>query len=243
MRLDLLLVEKGLAESRARARALIEAGFVYAGDRKLAKPSLDLDPDTAIELRGEDNPWASRAGLKLAWALDFFAIDPAGRVCLDVGASTGGFTDVLLARGAARVHAVDVGHGQMVERLRRDPRVRLLERTNARDLDAATIPEPPELIVADVSFISLRLALPAALALAKPGALLVALVKPQFEVGRAHVGKGGIVRDEAARRTAVEGIARWLENEAGWKPCGIAESPVLGGDGNVEFLLAAKKLC
>jgi 23S rRNA (cytidine1920-2'-O)/16S rRNA (cytidine1409-2'-O)-methyltransferase len=240
-RLDQLLVDRGLAESRARAQALIMAGLVFSGERRLDKPGLTLPPDTPIEVRGRDHPWVSRGGVKLAAALDAFAINPGGLVCLDVGASTGGFTDVLLARGAARVFAVDVGAGQLAWTLRSDPRVVVLERVNARALTAAHVPEPIDLVVCDVSFISLTVALPAALALTRPGAQLVALIKPQFEAGRGQVGKGGIVRDEAVRRAVCETITGWLQAQPGWQVRGLIESPIAGADGNVEYLIRAQR--
>jgi 23S rRNA (cytidine1920-2'-O)/16S rRNA (cytidine1409-2'-O)-methyltransferase len=238
-RLDELLVERGLAESRTRAQALVMAGLVFSGDRRLDKPGMLIDEDTALVVKGRDHPWVSRGGVKLAHALDRFGIDPAGLVCLDVGASTGGFTDVLLSRGAARVYAVDVGRGQLAWRLRVDPRVVLLERVNARDLTRALIPEPIDLVVCDVSFISLTLALPAALILAAPGARLVALVKPQFEAGRSQVGKGGIVRDPDARREVCERISAWVAAQPGWRVSGLIDSPIAGTEGNLEYLLAA----
>jgi 23S rRNA (cytidine1920-2'-O)/16S rRNA (cytidine1409-2'-O)-methyltransferase len=238
-RLDLLLVERGLAESRARARALIMAGLVFSGDRRLDKPGMLLEEDTALVVKGRDHPWVSRGGLKLAHALDRFGIDPAGLVCLDVGASTGGFTDVLLSRDAARVYAVDVGRGQLAWKLRVDPRVVLMERVNVRDLTRALITEPIDLVVCDVSFISLTLALPAALSLAAPGARLVALIKPQFEAGRAQVGKGGIVRDPDVRREVCERISAWVAAQPGWRVSGLIDSPIAGADGNLEYLLAA----
>jgi 23S rRNA (cytidine1920-2'-O)/16S rRNA (cytidine1409-2'-O)-methyltransferase len=238
-RLDLLLVDRGLAESRARAQALIMAGLVFSGDRRLDKPGMLIDEDAALAVKGRDHPWVSRGGVKLAHALDRFGIDPAGLVCLDVGASTGGFTDVLLTRGAARVYAVDVGRGQLAWKLRVDPRVILLERVNVRDLTRALIPEPIDLVVCDVSFISLTLALPAALALAAPGARLVALVKPQFEAGRAQVGKGGIVRDPDARREVCERISASVAAQLGWQVSGLIDSPIAGAEGNLEYLLAA----
>jgi 23S rRNA (cytidine1920-2'-O)/16S rRNA (cytidine1409-2'-O)-methyltransferase len=238
-RLDLLLVERGLAESRARAQALIMAGLVFSGDRRLDKPGMLLEEDAALAVKGRDHPWVSRGGLKLAHALDRFGIDPAGLVCLDVGASTGGFTDVLLSRDAARVYAVDVGRGQLAWKLRVDPRVVLMERVNVRDLTRALITEPIDLVVCDVSFISLTLALPAALILAAPGARLVALVKPQFEAGRAQVGKGGIVRDPDARREVCERISAWVAAQPDWRVEGLIDSPIAGADGNLEYLLAA----
>jgi 23S rRNA (cytidine1920-2'-O)/16S rRNA (cytidine1409-2'-O)-methyltransferase len=240
-RLDLALVERGLVESRARAQSLILAGAVFSGERRLDKPGLPVADDQPLELRGRDHPWVSRGGLKLVHALDHFAIDPAGGVWLDIGASTGGFTDVLLSRGAARVYAVDVGHGQLAWKLRRDPRVILRERTNARYLAQEDIPEPLDGIVCDVSFIGLELVLPAALALAGLRAQLVALIKPQFEVGPGEVGKGGVVRDPALHREVCARIAEWLARQPGWSVLGIVESPVTGADGNREFLLAARR--
>ncbi len=238
LRADSLLVERGLFESRARARAAIEAGLVSADGARVAKPSDRLAPDVSIEAEAP-HPWVSRGGVKLAAALDAFALDPAGLVCLDVGASTGGFTDVLLARGARRVHALDVGRGQLHPRLAGEPRVVPHEATDIRGLDAALLPERPAFATVDVSFISLSLVLPAVRPLLAPGAVLVALVKPQFEVGRAGIGRGGIVRDEAARAAA---IARVLaEAEAlGFAMLGTIASPIPGGDGNREILMAAR---
>jgi 23S rRNA (cytidine1920-2'-O)/16S rRNA (cytidine1409-2'-O)-methyltransferase len=240
-RADLLLVAQGLAESRTRARSLIEAGHVTSGGRAVAKPGEMLPADAPLAVTGTDNPYVSRGGLKLAFALDQFGIAVQGKTALDLGASTGGFTQVLLERGAARVYAVDVGHGQLHPRIAGDPRVVALEGTDARSLTAQSIPEPPDLITADLSFIGLAKALPVALKLAAPGAVLIALVKPQFEVGPAGVGKGGIVKDPAARDAALAGVQRWLAEEAGWTILGATQSPITGGDGNVEFLLAAKR--
>ena len=240
-RLDLALVQRGLAETRSRARHLIEAGQVTVDGVTAVKPAAKVSQSQDIRLDDGALRWASRAGLKLEHALDTFKIDPAGLACLDIGASTGGFTDVLLDRGALRVHAVDVGHGQLIPRLAEDDRVRVYERLNARHLTPETIGEPVGLVVSDVSFISLRLALPQALSCALPGARLVALVKPQFEVGAARIGKGGIVRDEAARADALQDVVSWLENDAGWTLLGQAESPIFGSDGNQEFLIAAEK--
>lgn len=239
LRADLLLVERGFFESRAKAREAIEAGLVSAGGKPVRKPSETLAEDAAIAAKAP-HPWVSRAGLKLVAGLDAFGIDPAGRTCLDVGSSTGGFTQVLLARGAARVVAVDVGRDQLHPSLRADPRVVSREATDARDLRAADFEVAPSLLVCDASFISLRLVLPAALALAPPGAELVALVKPQFEAGRAAVGKGGIVRDPAVHARVCAEIAAFLES-AGWHVRGPVPSPIEGGDGNREFLIAAHK--
>jgi 23S rRNA (cytidine1920-2'-O)/16S rRNA (cytidine1409-2'-O)-methyltransferase len=239
-RLDQLLVERGLVETRARAQAVILAGLVFSGEKRLDKPGTALAEDVAIELRGQPHPWVSRGGVKLDHALAHFALDPAGAVAVDVGASTGGFTDVLLSRGAAKVYAVDVGHGQLAWKLRTDPRVVVLERTNARRLTAAEIPEAPDFVVCDASFIGLETVLPAALALARPGAALVALIKPQFEVGPARVGKGGVVRDPALHDEVCARVAAWLPGQ-GWDVLGIEPSPILGPEGNREFLVAARK--
>jgi 23S rRNA (cytidine1920-2'-O)/16S rRNA (cytidine1409-2'-O)-methyltransferase len=240
-RADLLLVERGLVESRSRAAAIILAGKVFSGERRIEKAGDLLAEDSALELRGQDHPWVSRGGVKLARALDHFTIDPRNRICLDVGASTGGFTDVLLSRGAAKVYAVDVGHGQLAWKLRQDPRVVALERVNARHLTRAEIPEAPTLIVCDASFIGLSIVLPAPLSLAAPAAELVALIKPQFEVGREGVGKGGIVRDAALRDKACQRVADWLAEQPGWRVFGVIESPIAGAEGNVEFLIAGQR--
>lgn len=241
VRIDELLVARGLAESRARAQALVLAGLVYSGEKRLDKPGLRLADDALLDVRGKDHPWVSRGGLKLLRALDAFAIDPKGKICLDLGASTGGFTDVLLARGAAKVYAVDVGHGQLAWKLRKDSRVVVLERINARNLRREDLPEAPGVIVCDVSFIGLELVLPPALSLAAPHAQLVALIKPQFEVGPGQVGRGGIVRDAALHAAVCERIERWLANQAGWRVLGVVESPITGAEGNKEFLIAAQR--
>jgi 23S rRNA (cytidine1920-2'-O)/16S rRNA (cytidine1409-2'-O)-methyltransferase len=240
-RADLLLVERGLVESRSRAAAIILAGKVFSGERRVDKAGDLLAEDAPLELRGQDHPWVSRGGVKLAHGLDHFAIDPRGRVCLDVGASTGGFTDVLLSRGATKVYAVDVGRGQLAWKLRQDPRVAALERVNARHLSRAEIPEAPSLIVCDASFIGLSTVLAAPLSLAAPAAELVALIKPQFEVGREGVGKGGIVRDMALRDQACRRVGEWLAGQPGWRVLGIIESPIVGAEGNVEFLIGARR--
>jgi len=240
-RLDALLVERGLVETRNKAQSLIMAGLVWSGDRRLEKPGMVLPEETQIEVRGRDHPWVSRGGLKLVRALDRFSIDPTGVVALDVGASTGGFTDVLLARGAVRVYAVDVGYGQLAAKLRTDPRVVLLERVNARTLTRTQVPEPIDLVVCDASFIGLEIVLPAALALAAEHGRLVALIKPQFEVGKGKVGKGGVVRDPELQREVCDRIVAWLDTRAGWSVEGLIESPILGADGNQEFLVYARK--
>lgn len=230
---------EGLAPSRARAQALIAAGVVTVEGRVADKPGLRVPVTAALAVTGDPLPWVSRAALKLVHALDVFGIDPAGLVALDLGASTGGFTEVLLSRGATEVWAVDVGHGQLHPLLRDDPRVRSREGLNVRALTPDDVP-PPGIVVADLSFIPLATALPAALSLCPPGARLVALVKPQFEVGPAAVGKGGIVRDTAAIAGARARVRDFLE-ASGWTVAGEAESPILGGDGNAEFLVTALK--
>jgi 23S rRNA (cytidine1920-2'-O)/16S rRNA (cytidine1409-2'-O)-methyltransferase len=239
-RADQLLVERGLAESRAKAQALILAGLVFSGEARVEKPGTGLRTDAALEVRGQDHPWVSRGGVKLDHALTHFQIDPKGIVCLDVGASTGGFTDVLLARGAARVYAVDVGHGQLAWKLRQDARVVVLERTNARHLTRAEVAEPIQLIACDASFIGLETVLPAPLALAAPGAWLVALIKPQFEVGKERVGKGGVVRDPALHEEVCARISAWVGAQPGWRVRGVTQSPIAGPEGNIEFLIAAR---
>jgi len=240
-RADLLMVERGLVETRSRAAALILAGKAFSAERRIEKAGEQLAEDAPLSLRGQDHPWVSRGGVKLAHALDHFGIDPAGRTCLDVGASTGGFTDVLLTRGAAKVYAVDVGRGQLAWKLRQDPRVQLLEGRNARRLTRADLPVPPSLIVCDASFIGLATVLATPLALAALEAELIALIKPQFEVGRAGIGKGGIVRDPALREHACRRVAQWLESEARWHVLGVIESPITGAEGNIEYLIAARR--
>ena len=240
-RADRLLVARGLVESRAQAQAAIAEGRVFSGTRRIERPAETLPEDALLEVCPPAHPYVSRGGVKLAHALDHFRIDPEGAVALDLGASTGGFTDLLLRRGARRVYAVDVGHGQLAPELARDPRVIALEGVNARHLTSAQISEALDLIVCDVSFISLTLALPPVLALAKPGGHLVALIKPQFEVGPGGVGKGGIVRDPALREAARDRIAEWLRGQPGWDVDGTIESPIAGGSGNREFLVAARR--
>lgn len=239
MRADLLAVEQGLFRSRNRAQAEIRAGNLFSGERRVESPNEMVDASVKLTLKARANPYVSRGALKLVHALDHFGVDPAGLVCLDIGASTGGFTQVLLKRGAKKVFAVDVGKDQLHPEVKKDPRVVSFEKTDARNLTRAEIVEQPDLVVADVSFISLQLALPRALALAAPGARLIALVKPQFEAGRGRVGKG-VVRDTLTRREVVARIGVWL-GAAGWTVKGASESPVTGGDGNVEFLLCAEK--
>lgn len=213
---------------------------MFSGTTRLDKPGLLIAADRPLDVRGADHPWVSRGGLKLAHALDAFAIDPTGLVVLDLGASTGGFTDVVLTRGAKTVYAVDVGHGQLAWKLRNNARVVVLEKTNARHLTSREVPEPVDLIVCDASFIGLETVLPAPLALARPGATLIALIKPQFEVGKGRVGKGGVVRDPALHREVCDRIAAWLPQQ-GWAVLDTTESPILGPEGNKEFLIAARK--
>ena len=239
VRLDELLLARGLAESRTRARALVLAGQVVVGENRVDKPGTRVPADSPLRVKGPAHPFVSRGGLKLQAALDAFRLDPAGLRGLDVGASTGGFTDCLLARGAAEVIALDVGRGQLHPRLRGDPRVRVLERFNVRALEPRHLPGPVDFAVADLSFISLGLALPPVLACLRPGAWLVLLVKPQFEVGRGRVGKGGIVRDEAARLEALEGVAA-RARALGLAEVGRITSPITGADGNVEYLLGLR---
>ncbi len=238
-RADLMLVQLGLVESRARAQALIMAGLVYAGTARIAKPGDLLPPDAQLSVKGQDHPWVSRGGVKLAHGLAHFGLDPAGRIGLDIGASTGGFTDVLLAQGATKIYAVDVGHGQLAWKLRSDPRVIVLEKTNARHLDAGLIPEPIGALVCDASFIGLQIVLPAGLALCAPGAFAIVLIKPQFEAGPGQVGKGGVVRDAAIHEEVCARIAAWFAALPGWTVLGITPSPIKGPEGNIEFLLGA----
>jgi 23S rRNA (cytidine1920-2'-O)/16S rRNA (cytidine1409-2'-O)-methyltransferase len=240
IRADQLLVSRGLAESRTRAQALIMAGVVFSGEKKLAKPGDMLAEDALLEVRGRDHPWVSRGGIKLDHGLTHFGFDVTGAVALDVGSSTGGFTDVLLSRGAAKVYAVDVGTNQLAWKLRQDPRVVVLEQTNARYLTAEQVPDPIDIVVCDASFIGLAKVLEAPLALAKSGAKLVALVKPQFEAGREEVGKGGVVRDAAVHERVCAAAADWVRSQ-GWAVLGVTESPITGPEGNVEFLLGAVK--
>jgi len=240
-RADQLLVERGLAESRTKAQALILAGLVSCGERRVDKPGEQLAADAALVLKDRDHPWVSRGGVKLAHALSRFRITVDEHVALDIGASTGGFTEVLLSRGARRVYAVDVGHGQLAWKLRQDPRVVVRERVNARYLSRTEIPEPVDIITCDASFIGLATVLPAPLALAAEKAQLVALIKPQFEAGPSHVGKGGVVRDPEVHRQVCERAAVWVAAQPGWSVIGIIESPILGPEGNREFLLYARR--
>jgi len=239
-RVDQLLVSRGLADSRSRAQALIMAGGVFSGERKIAKAGDMVAEEAPLEVRGKDHPWVSRGGIKLDHGLEHFGFDVTGAVALDVGSSTGGFTDVLLSRGAAKVYAVDVGTNQLAWKLRQDPRVNVHEQTNARNLTNGIIPEPIDVIVCDASFIGMAKVLEAPLKLARAGAMLIALVKPQFEAGRLEVGKGGVVRDAQVHRRVCDEAAAWVETQ-GWRVLGVAESPITGPEGNKEFLLGAVK--
>jgi 23S rRNA (cytidine1920-2'-O)/16S rRNA (cytidine1409-2'-O)-methyltransferase len=235
---DQLLVERGLAESRTRAQALIMAGLVYSGETKIAKAGQTLAADAPLEVRGRDHPWVSRGGIKLAHAIEQFDLDPTGAVAIDVGSSTGGFTDVLLSNGAAHVFAVDSGTNQLAWKLRQDPRVTVLEKTSARILTADLIDAPCDWVVCDASFIGLAKVLEVPLRLAAPSCTLVALIKPQFEVGRGEVGKGGVVRDPALHARVCDQVRDWLE-QSGWTVRGVVESPITGPEGNIEFLICA----
>lgn len=240
VRADQLLVARGFAESRTRAQALIMSGNVFVGDRRVAKAGDQIAEDAEIILKGKDHPWVSRGGLKLDHGLTHFGFDVTGMTGLDVGSSTGGFTDVLLSRGAAKVFAVDVGTNQLAWKLRQDPRVAVHEQTNARELTTDIVTEAPDIVVCDASFIALSKVLDRALDLAKPGAKLVALVKPQFEAGREEVGKGGVVRDTQVHQRVCDDAAAWVQSK-GWRVLGVETSPITGPEGNVEFLLGAIK--
>lgn len=239
VRLDQLLVDRGLVENRTRAQAVILAGQVFSGERRLDKAGVPVSPETAITLRGQPHPWVSRGGLKLEEGLSRFGYPVAGKTALDVGASTGGFSDVLLSHGVAKIYAVDVGYGQLAQKLRDDDRIVLLERTNARYLDREKVPDPIDVLVCDASFIGLQTVLGAALTLVAPGAVLIALIKPQFEVGRDNVGKGGVVRDPALHDMVCMRTRQWLDALPGWTVDGIVPSPITGPNGNVEFLIGA----
>ncbi len=239
-RADQLLVVRGLAESRTRAQALILAGTVFSGETKIVKSGQTVPADAPLEVRGRDHPWVSRGGIKLAHALDHFALDPEGATAMDIGSSTGGFTDVLLSRGAAQVFAVDSGTNQLAWKLRQDPRVTVLEQTSARVLTPIQIDRPCDWVVCDASFIGLAKVLEVPLRLAAPACQLVALIKPQFEVGRGEVGKGGVVRDPALHARVCGEVSDWLTS-SGWTVRGIVPSPITGPEGNVEFLIWANR--
>lgn len=240
IRVDQLLVERGHAESRTRAQALVLAGIVFSGETKLAKPGQSLPADAPLEVRGRDHPWVSRGGIKLAHALEAFGLDPTGVTAMDIGSSTGGFTDVLLSKGAVRVFAVDSGTNQLAWKLRQDPRVTVLEQTSARILTPTQIDAPCSWVVCDASFIALSKVLEVPLKLAATPCQLVALIKPQFEVGRGEVGKGGVVRYPELHARVCGEVRSWLESD-GWAVQGIVESPIKGPEGNVEFLIAARR--
>jgi 23S rRNA (cytidine1920-2'-O)/16S rRNA (cytidine1409-2'-O)-methyltransferase len=240
-RLDQALVERGFASTRTRAQAAIKAGHVRIAGRISLKPADLVGSGDELSLAEAEMPYVSRAAFKLKHALEHFKIDPEGLICLDIGASTGGFTQILLQHDAYRVYAVDVGHGQLAPEIASAAHVISLEKLNIKDISSVHVPEPVDLIVCDVSFISLAKALPAALSLCPAGALLIALIKPQFEVGRAHIRRGGIVRDETQQQRVRDDVAAWLNTQDGWTVLGITESPITGSDGNREFLIAARK--
>ena len=239
VRLDQLLVDRGLVESKSKAQALVMAGLVFSDTQRLDKAGQKIPEDKPLTVKGAEHPWVSRGGLKLEKGLSHFNVDPAGFTCIDVGASTGGFTDVLLTKGAAKVYAVDVGQGQLAWKLRNDDRVVVMEKTNARYLDEECVPDEIDLVVCDASFIGLRTVLPAAMARVKNGGGLIALIKPQFEVGKGRVGKGGVVRDPELHREVCNTIHEWVSGLEGWNVLGITESPIKGPEGNVEFLIGA----
>ncbi|WP_370177551.1 TlyA family RNA methyltransferase [Alteriqipengyuania sp.] len=240
LRVDQVLVARGLAESRARAQALVMAGLVFTGETKIAKPGQPIAEDASLDVRGRDHPWVSRGGLKLAHALDAFDLDPTGAIAMDIGSSTGGFTDVLLQRGASHVFAVDSGTNQLAWSLRQDERVTVLEQTSARILTSSHITRACDWVVCDASFIGLAKVLERPLELAAPECRLVSLIKPQFEVGREEVGKGGVVRDPTLHERVCDEVREWLET-GGWQVQGIVESPITGPKGNVEFLVSASR--
>ncbi|MCW9034400.1 MAG: TlyA family RNA methyltransferase [Rhodospirillales bacterium] len=239
-RLDQLLVDRGLVETRSKAQALVMAGNIYSDTKRMDKAGQQIRQDIPLEIKGQEHPWVSRGGLKLVKGLEEFSIDVSGKTCLDVGASTGGFTDVLLTNGAAKVYAVDVGHGQLAWKIRQNEKVVVMERFNARHLTHDDVPDPIDVIVCDASFIGLETVLVAPLTLAAPGATLVALIKPQFEVGKGRVGKGGVVRDPELHQEVCDRIKTWLAGLPGWNVLGITESPIKGPEGNIEFLICGR---
>ncbi|MBL4615417.1 MAG: TlyA family RNA methyltransferase [Magnetovibrio sp.] len=240
LRLDQLLVERGLVESRSRAQAMIMAGHIYSDSKRLDKAGQQVKTDIAIDIKGQDHPWVSRGGLKLEKGLKEFDIDVTAKTCIDVGSSTGGFTDVLLTGGATKVFAVDVGTAQLAWKLRSDERVVVMEKTNARHLTSEDISDPIHMVVCDASFIGLETVLPAALSLVQPGGHLIALIKPQFEVGKGRVGKGGVVRDPELHQEVCDRIEAWLGGLEGWSVKGITQSPIKGPEGNIEFLICGQ---
>ncbi len=241
-RLDQLLVDRGLVENRSKAQALVMAGNVYSDTKRMDKAGQQVRPDIPLEIKGQEHPWVSRGGLKLVKGLEEFNVDVTDKICLDVGASTGGFTDVLLTNGAAKVYAVDVGHGQLAWKIRQDERVVVMERFNARHISSDDLPDPIDIIVCDASFIGLETILPAPMSLAAPGATILALIKPQFEVGKGRVGKGGVVREPELHQEVCDRIQAWLAQLPGWTVLGITESPIKGPEGNIEFLICGKIL-
>ncbi len=241
VRADVALVDRGLVDSRTRAQALIMAGVVFSGETKILKAGQQIKEDQPLDVRGKDHNWVSRGGLKLEKALKEFGVDPQGLTAIDVGASTGGFTDVLLQGGANHVFAVDVGRGQLAWKLRGDDNVTVLEKTNARYLTDQHIPQTVDIVVCDASFISLRTVLPTAMGFVRPGGKLIALIKPQFEVGKNNVGKGGVVRDPALHKAVCDDITDWLNAVPGWRVAGLTESPIKGPEGNIEFLIYGEK--
>jgi len=241
IRADQALVTRGLVKTRSKAQALIMAGKVFTGEQRVEKPGVQIRDDKPLDVRGQDHPWVGRGGLKLAHAIEYFGLDAVDTTAIDVGSSTGGFTDVLLANGAAKVFAVDVGKGQLDWKLRTDDRVIVLEGQNARHLTAEHIPHQAGAIVCDASFIGLATVLPTPMSFAASGAWIAALIKPQFEAGRGNVGKNGVVKDNTVREAVVDRIQNWLANDMGWQVMGITESPITGAEGNVEYLIAATK--
>ncbi|SCA57685.1 putative rRNA methyltransferase YqxC [Candidatus Terasakiella magnetica] len=242
LRLDQLLVDRGLMESKTRAQAMIMAGNVYSDTKRMDKAGQKVAEDIPIELKGQDHPWVSRGGLKLVKGLDEFDIDASDFIAIDVGSSTGGFSDVLLTRGAAKVYSVDVGHGQLAWKLRNDERVVVMERTNARHLTQEDIPDPIDIVVCDASFIGLQTVLPAAMERVKTGGYLLALIKPQFEVGKGRVGKGGVVREPELHQEVCDKIEGWLNDLSDWSVVGLTQSPIKGPEGNIEFLICGRKI-
>jgi len=236
-RVDVRLVELGLVESRSKAQALIMAGSVYIGTKRVEKPGQNVTDDAQLSVKNKEHPWASRGGMKLAHAIEEFGLDLKNKVVLDIGASTGGFTDVALHHGALKVYAVDVGHGQLAWKLREDDRVIVLEKQNARYLTMTEIPDPVDVITCDASFIGLQTVLPASMALVQTGAVMAALIKPQFEVGKGQVGKKGVVKDPALHAAVCDRIEEWLNSQPGWSVRGITTSPITGPEGNIEFLI------
>ncbi|MDI2112310.1 TlyA family RNA methyltransferase [Commensalibacter nepenthis] len=241
-RIDVLLVDRGLVESRTKAQALIMAGLVFSKEQRVNKAGDMVREDTELSVKQQPHPWVSRGGIKLDHALSAFHLSPKGLNCIDVGASTGGFTDVLLTNGANKVYAIDVGHGQLAWKIRSDERVVVHEKCNARYLTQEIVPDPVQVVVCDASFISLKMVLPAALSLCQSGGWAVALIKPQFEAGREHVGSKGVVRDPAIHEKVCQEIRTWWESLDNWNILGIETSPITGPEGNVEFLIAARKI-